>query len=581
MMLLANVILNTLSITGITLLAYFVWTFPSRSRLPAYRGLQAAIVGGGATAALISMLDNAGVITFALPGNHTQISFNLLLAVCILAGLVWQLRRAEGVIARRQARALLAGVVLGFGLAIGGSVAPQLLGINSILAFTIFFPAPGLLPLAFALAVLRYRLFDADGLAPKAAVYAVVVVTSGAAYVAVMAGVEAAFAAQSNEHAAAGRWVGFLVVLAIGEPLRAIGKRVLDRWLARDRRAFIGRCSRLAAKVASVSDTRVIEMLARETLDARDARVFDLRETSPHETLAAVQRRLAESGAQRVVEIRDPGVVDALLALAIDVVVAIPGRVPRALGLTLSLAPNLLDASVRDALGNVGRVIGTALDRDEERAGFASKLRHADEERAQIAMELHDGTGATLAAARLLAQLARATYETRGDALGALAALDRTLEDGLVDMRSTLWTLDQQHGTWEALAAQVRRHAGDVCAGARLELAMTSDDGNGHAPTARVRLALFRIVQEALNNVVRHAGAAHVKCDLTTSTAGFELVFEDDGVGLPAAPCGEGRGLRNMQSRVESIGGRISFARPDSGGTRIVAHIPVAARVRA
>ena len=593
MMLLSSVVINGLSIAGLALLATFVWTFPTRSRLPELRTLKAGVVAVGTAAAVVSILDNSGVIAFVLPGNQAQITFNLAMTVVILVGLIWQVRSAAGIIARRQARALLGAVVVGFGLTIAGVVAPQLLGINSVLAFTIFFPAPGLVPIVFGLAVLRYRLFDADGLAPRAAIYAVVIVTSVAVYVAVMAGLEAAFSAQAGRHAAAGRWLGFLLVLGVGEPLRALGQRVLDRWLARDRRAFVESCSRLAAVVGTAPDPRAIETLVRVSLDAREARVLDLEETLAEDTLAAVQARLVERAVQRVVEIPDPAAVDALLALEIEILVAMPspfgsrplrgpaagpgptGPRARALGLTLPMAPHLLDAPVRDALANVGRVIGTALSHDAERAGLASKLREAAEERAHIAMELHDGTGATLAAARLLAQLARSTWEREGaDPISALDALDRALKDALVDMRSTLWTLDESHGTWAALAAQVRRHAGDVCSAARLELAMTCDDVTCQEPSARVRLAVFRLVQEALNNAVRHAGATRVRCALMSSGAGLELKFEDDGVGLPSILSGEGRGLKNMRFRVETLGGRIAFERPDAGGTRIVAHIP-------
>lgn len=581
-LLLGSIVVNVMSVAGIALLASFVWSFPSRSRLADARGLKPAVVVVSAAAAITSVLDNNGVIAGPLPGNNAQVIANLTLTAGILVGLVWQVRNAAGIIARRQATALLAAVVVGFGLAIVGVVIPRLLGANNLLAFVIFFPAPGLLPLGFALAVLRYRLFDADGLAPKAAVYAVVVVTSGAAYVAVMAGIEAAFAAQWNDRTAVGRWVGFIVVLALGEPLRAVGQRVLDQWLARDRRAFLARCSTLAADVASASDASAVEALVRDTLDARKALVLDLRETIAREMISeAAQRALAEKGTERVVEIRDTAVVDALLAVDVDVLVAVPGHVPRVLAVSLRAAPKLLDGSAREALRSVGRVIGAALDRNEERAGFTSKLRDAADERAQIAMELHDGTGATLAAARLLTQLARTTHEGSGDTAGTLEALERTLEDGLVDMRSTLWTLDQSHGTWGALAAQVRRHAGDVCTAARLELAMSADDGNGHTPTARVRLAVFRVVQEALNNVVRHAAAKRVICKLSASDVAFELVIEDDGIGLLATgretARADGRGLRNMQSRVESLGGTLSFMRPEGGGTRIVAEIPLPA----
>jgi len=87
---------------------------------------------------------------------------------------------------------------------------------------------------------------------------------------------------------------------------------------------------------------------------------------------------------------------------------------------------------------------------------------------------------------------------------------------------------------------------------------------------------LFRIAQEALTNIARHAEARHVKLSLTTSGAEICLAIQDDGRGLTAAPSARrGLGLIGMRARARSAGGDVEVKSPPAGGVLIEARVPI------
>jgi len=90
--------------------------------------------------------------------------------------------------------------------------------------------------------------------------------------------------------------------------------------------------------------------------------------------------------------------------------------------------------------------------------------------------------------------------------------------------------------------------------------------------------AIYRVVQEALSNVRRHAKAKHATVRLSRGTAVTHVIIADDGVGLPAT-IKAGVGLAGMRSRLSELGGRLSI-RSQSSGTTVIASIPAQRRFR-
>jgi PAS domain S-box-containing protein len=252
---------------------------------------------------------------------------------------------------------------------------------------------------------------------------------------------------------------------------------------------------------------------------------------------------------------------------------------------------------VRDADGKAVRMIGAMTDVTElkrahrslmaahERLQAVSRDVHLTEsrERAALARELHDEFGQLLTAAKLSASSLRAMPldglpEVRQQQHAEKAAnLCDVLDMALHGVRNVATQLRppalDQLGlarALEGLAAQIERHAGLACT-------VTIDK----ATRARVfgpveGAALYRMVQELVNNAARHAAAATVRVDLTTADGLVHLVVTDDGRGFPpedAQPAGT-LGLKGLRERAELLGGRIAIHSRPGAGTSVHITIP-------
>ena len=89
------------------------------------------------------------------------------------------------------------------------------------------------------------------------------------------------------------------------------------------------------------------------------------------------------------------------------------------------------------------------------------------------------------------------------------------------------------------------------------------------------KTAIYRIVQEALLNVSKHAKASHVLVGLQFNGQQMHLIVEDDGVGLPAKLSSIGQGIDNMRERLRAIGGTLKIEPLQSGGTRLQGWLPL------
>jgi signal transduction histidine kinase/PAS domain-containing protein len=221
----------------------------------------------------------------------------------------------------------------------------------------------------------------------------------------------------------------------------------------------------------------------------------------------------------------------------------------------------------------------TARELDEKTDRLRSlsrRLLDAQEaERRAVARELHDDFGAMLTTIKI--NLQRKDWSAPDTRLESLALVDKAIQqvrDLALDLRPAI--LDDL-GLGEAL----RWYAGREAHRAGFEVRLDLDEVNGHLP-ARVATACFRLVQEALTNVVRHADARRVEIALRVSSDALRVEVRDDGKGFDvaaarhAAARGESQGLVNMQERAELAGGELSIDSASGRGTfvRAVLAIP-------
>jgi signal transduction histidine kinase len=204
------------------------------------------------------------------------------------------------------------------------------------------------------------------------------------------------------------------------------------------------------------------------------------------------------------------------------------------------------------------------------------------EERLRIARDVHDVLAHTVSAVTVQAEVAADALDRDGDAVrAAVQAIRQAGAEALADVRATVAVLrsgvDPTGATPAPRIADIDRlvdTAREQGLDVQLDIAL---------PTRRLpemmELTVFRVVQEGLTNVVRHAGAQSAR--VTVREVGSVLVVEvrDDG-GARVGAVTAGYGLRGMAERVESIGGELWHGRPPDGGWVVRASLPLPVAVR-
>jgi two-component system, NarL family, sensor histidine kinase DevS len=242
----------------------------------------------------------------------------------------------------------------------------------------------------------------------------------------------------------------------------------------------------------------------------------------------------------------------------------------------LGSEPRFDEGDARLAESLVARA-GTAVDLSERVSSDA--LRRAVEaqelERARLARELHDETGQALASILLgLGQLEDAveSQEARRAAADLRELVVTTLQNVrrlAVELRPSALDDFGLVPAVERLAATITEQAGPV-------VDVEAQLGDTRLPP-EAETALYRIIQEALTNVVKHASAERVSITLVHKRATAVVVVEDDGNGFDPAAVGTGSlGLVGMRERVALVGGRLTVESSPGAGTTLVAEVPVA-----
>ncbi|MEA2274277.1 MAG: hypothetical protein QOI98_2985, partial [Solirubrobacteraceae bacterium] len=200
-------------------------------------------------------------------------------------------------------------------------------------------------------------------------------------------------------------------------------------------------------------------------------------------------------------------------------------------------------------------------------------LEQQEHERAALARELHDQLGQSLFAlslnlAAIKGELSPDSSARVPESMEAIRKMIQQVQTLAFELRPP--TLDA-HGLVEAMQLLVAHHA--ERSGTRASFTATPVDLR--AP-AEVETACFRIVQEALTNVARHARARHVEVSMTAQDAVFEIAVRDDGVGFDVELLRPGLGLAGMAERAELAGGFLDIESTPGAGTTVRARFPIA-----
>jgi len=302
------------------------------------------------------------------------------------------------------------------------------------------------------------------------------------------------------------------------------------------------------------------------------AMIADIRQRSPRRALAVLDRTVVyDDPAAAIPEMREVFERDGI-RMRVDVPIRSPSGLHGVFGLAYHETHEFSDRDRRlfEALAERAAV---ALDNAAlyERAGQAASL----EERQRLARELHDSVSQALYGIALGARTARTQLDR--DPARVAEPLDYVLslaEAGLTEMRALIFELRPESLETEGLVAAIQKQVAATQArfGIQVEASMAAEPD---APPA-VKEAVYRITQEALHNVVKHAHATQASVRLSAGDGVVRVEVRDNGAGFDAGGSFPGHiGLRSMRERAAKLRGTLSIESAPGAGTRVIAELPL------
>ncbi len=246
------------------------------------------------------------------------------------------------------------------------------------------------------------------------------------------------------------------------------------------------------------------------------------------------------------------------------------------------LAPDLMERAVRYAMDRAQTLEALRASEQRLRALSTKLLQAQEEERRRIAKDLHDSIGANMTAVKYALEAKKAQEESGNPASGGLPldriidAVKETMEEtqristnlrpSILDNMGLLAAIQ-----WNARKTQELYRGLEV----HTELSLAEED----IPES-LKIVVFRVVQEALNNAVKHSGADRIDISLQQRQGELILDMTDNGKGIepglnePRGSKGGGMGLEGMMERVELSGGKMEIHSTPGEGTRITSRWP-------
>jgi len=247
---------------------------------------------------------------------------------------------------------------------------------------------------------------------------------------------------------------------------------------------------------------------------------------------------------------------------------------------------HLADSDPIEEIDRLSRSFNGLLERieDERRRSGTLAMRAQEEERRRLARDLHDEVNQALTA--ILLRLEALSQDSPPDRVDELVELKRLVNQAMEELlnlaRQLRPTALDDHGLMPAIEAQLKRFSARTGIEVRV-----STDGEPATLPEDVQTAVYRILQEALANIGRHAGATAVAVEMEVEDESLELRIRDDGAGFdPAAVIqgngdgpGAGLGLSGMVERARLAGGELDVRSAPGGGTTVTLRIGRLVRV--
>ena len=415
-------------------------------------------------------------------------------------------------------------------------------------------------PIALGFAIMKHRLYDIDQWIKRTLVYVPLTGLIISLYGALVALCNLFFQRQSRNTATTVIATGVVAVLF--QPLRTRIQRAVDRYIYGERDDPAGVITRLASGLETTNLPNAVLPTLVETVAQALKLPFVAIELHGAEGAPVVAALVGERPPE--VEVMAMSYQNQVIG---QLVVA-----PRAPGESFSPADLSLLNTIAQLAATTARTIQLTGEVQEARVRTVSAR---EEERRRLRRDLHDGLGPVLASQGLKLAAARQLLREKPEVSERL--LDEVMnqsENTVAEVRRLVYALRPPTLDELGLIEAIREHVEVVGANAGLLITVDAPDALPEIPAA-IEVAAFRVVQEALNNVIRHAQARHCTISITANDF-LQICIEDDGVGVPPQTR-SGVGLQSMRERAIEVGGVCKIENGAQGGVVVRLSLPLAA----
>jgi len=569
--LLATIVEGPLTILAYLGLGFFFFTFPDGRFIP--RWSWALISLWLANFAFWLAPVNSPLTIFGWPPLLKYLWLFLVFGGS-LATQVYRYRRVASEVERQQIKWLIYGLVptlllpICFQLAV--ALFPALDSPGALLRVSTeplwrFYFLP--IPFCIGIALLRYRLWDIDVLINRTLVYGTLTMSVIGLYMLVVVSLGSLVQAQGNLLLSL-LATGFIAVLF--QPLRAFLQRGINRLLygLRDEPYVV--LARLGQRLKTTLDPdavlSTIVATVREALKLSYAAI-EVREGTALALAASSGTPPAQETLRLPLAYQSEPVGTLIIA-------------PRGRDDSLTPADLRLLDDLTQQIGNAVHTVRLTSDLQRSREHLVTAR---EEERRRLRRDLHDGLGPMLSAIMLKVGLVRTLHRRDPETTDALLdQLEAEIESVIGDIRRVVYNLRPPALDELGLVGAIREYVARLGAEAQghdVVLTVTVEAPE-HLPAlpAAVEVAAYRIVQEALTNVLRHAHAQSCRVRFLVEEA-LQIEVSDDGTGFEEAQQA-GVGLTSMRERAEELGGTFTIQKTAPGGTQVTACLPLSHATR-
>lgn len=216
------------------------------------------------------------------------------------------------------------------------------------------------------------------------------------------------------------------------------------------------------------------------------------------------------------------------------------------------------------------------LEKEHQLVAMQSVLKGQEEERGRLAKDLHDGVGGLLSGVKLsLSTMKGNVFLSEKNAMAVERVLEQ-LDQSITELRRVSHNMMPESLIKFGLGETIENYCAQINQNGPLRIRFQSY-GLEQRLDESSEIIIYRILQELLNNILKHAGAREVLVQLIREAKRFDLTVEDDGKGfiLDAAMAGNGAGLSNIRSRAAYLGGKLDIHTAPGQGTSIHIEIPL------